>query len=46
MNSLSYINAAFLEGNKNYTLRAKATSINSEPLQNLIADEFVLRTVE
>ena len=41
-----HIDAPFLEGNKNYTIRAEVTSINSVPPQNPIVEEFVLRTVE
>ena len=40
-----HIDAPFLEGNKNYTIRAELTSINSVPPQNPIVEEFVLRTV-
>lgn len=40
-----HLDAPFLEGNKNYTIRAEVTSINSVPPQSPIVEEFVLRTV-
>ncbi|WP_458718941.1 cupredoxin domain-containing protein [Candidatus Nitrosocosmicus sp. R] len=40
-----HIDVPFLDGNKNYTIRAEVTSINSVPPQNPIVEEFVLHTV-
>ncbi|MBA2268474.1 MAG: hypothetical protein H0W19_09085 [Nitrosopumilus sp.] len=40
-----HIDAPFLEGNGNYTIRAEVTAINSIQPENPIVDEFRLRTV-
>ena len=41
-----HIDAPFLEGNGNYTIRAEVATINSVPPQTPLVEEFALRTVE
>lgn len=40
-----HIEGPFFTGNSNYTIRAEITSINDQPPQNQIVDEFSLKTV-
>jgi plastocyanin len=40
-----HIEGPFFSGNSNYTIRAQITSINAQPPQNQIVDEFSLKTV-
>ena len=40
-----HIEGPFFTGNSNYTIRAQITSINAQPPQNQIVDEFSLKTV-
>jgi plastocyanin len=40
-----HIEGPFFTGNSNYTIRAQITSINAQPPQNPIVDEFSLKTV-
>jgi plastocyanin len=40
-----HIEGPFFSGNSNYTIRAQLTSINAQPPQNQIVDEFSLKTV-
>ncbi|MEJ7642690.1 MAG: hypothetical protein WKF36_10950 [Candidatus Nitrosocosmicus sp.] len=40
-----HIDAPFLEGSGDYTIRVGLTAINSIPPENRIVDEFTLRTV-
>ncbi len=40
-----HIDAPFLEGDRNYTIRAELTAINSIQPENPIVEEFTLRTV-
>jgi hypothetical protein len=40
-----HIDAPFLEGDSNYTIRAEVTAINSIQPETPIGDEFTLRTV-
>ncbi len=41
-----HIDAPFLEGNGNYTIRAEVTSVNSIQPEDPIAEEFTLRIVK
>ena len=40
-----HIEGPFFTGNSNYTIRAEIMSINDQPPQNPIVDEFSLKTV-
>ena len=40
-----HIEGPFFSGNSNYTIRAQIASINAQPPQNQIVDEFSLKTV-
>jgi len=40
-----HLEAPFLKGNSNYTIRAEIASINGKQPQNKIADDFILRTI-
>ena len=40
-----HVEGPFFSGNSNYTIRAQITSINAQPPQNQIVDEFSLKTV-
>ena len=40
-----HIEGPFFTGNSNYTIMAQITSINAQPPQNQIVDEFSLKTV-
>lgn len=41
-----HIDAPFLQGDENYTIRVEITAINSVPPQTPLVEEFTLRTVE
>ena len=40
-----HIEGPFFTGNSNYTIRAQITSINDQPPENPIVDEFSLKTI-
>ncbi|HEU4443088.1 MAG TPA: hypothetical protein VFR94_00260 [Nitrososphaeraceae archaeon] len=40
-----HIEGPFFTGNSDYTLRAQITSINNQPPQNQVVDEFSLKTI-
>jgi phosphoglycerate kinase len=40
-----HLEAPFLKGNSNYTIRAEIAAINGKQLQNKITDDFSLKTI-
>ena len=40
-----HVESPFLKGNADYIIKVELAAINSVPPENLISDEFILRTV-